>query len=90
MKCYGQIIWETGDMATPEADQYEQWQSIEEAKRALAGCHSHPYLDDQQGVTLLLWKGEPDPEALFPCDSSNHYPDRVYKLGRWGGVSEQI
>lgn len=86
MKCFGQIIYESGSYACPMPDQYDEWDSIGEAKDALAGTWNDLDVDPttpDQGVTLNLWLGEVDPEWAFPCDD---IPDRVYILGPRHGV----
>lgn len=84
--CYGQLIFECGSMAAPYPDDYQTWDTLTEALRSLERCGRHPFIDTEQGVTLLLWIGEPDPDDPFPCDSSHNYPDRTYELGPRGGV----
>lgn len=88
MKVYGQIIYESGSYAMPQADEYEQWESLADAKQTLAACWNDMDVDpaNGQGVTLVLWRGVPDANDLFPCDSSAHYPDYVYELGPRNGV----
>lgn len=86
MKCYGQIIYECGSMASPFPDDYQVWDSIAAAKRALERAGDDPIIDTDQGVSLLLWLGTPDPEVPYPCDGANFYPDRHYELGPRGGV----
>lgn len=85
MKCYGQLWYESGSYANPQADQYERYDSIGEALDALKSCWNDMDVDVKggQGVTLLLWLGEPDPEWIFPCDGDW---DRTYELGPNGGV----
>lgn len=88
MNCYGQIIYESGSYACPQPDDYQTWDSIEEAKATLASTWNDLDVDpvNGQGVTLLLWLGDPDPEALFPCDGANFPHDRAYELGPRCGV----
>ena len=89
MKCYGQLVYESGSYATPFPDDYTMWPSIKAATNALKSCWGDMDVDPSsvdQGVTLLLWLGEPDPEAPFPCDMANFYPDHVYTLGINGGA----
>lgn len=88
MKVYGQIIYESGSYATPRAEDYEQWDSLAEAKNALSACWNDMDVDpaNGQGVTLVLWRGVPDQGDPFPCDMAAHYPDYVYELGPRGGV----
>lgn len=88
MKVYGQIIYESGSYATPRAEDYEQWDSLAEAKNALAACWDDMDVDpaNGKGVTLMLIQGEPDPDDLYPCDFSAHYPDYVFELGPRGGI----
>ena len=85
MKCYGQIIYESGSYSDPYPDDYQVWDSIGEAKDALSSTWNDMDVDpaNGEGVTLLLWLGEPDEEALFPCYDC---PDRVYQLGPRCGV----
>lgn len=88
MKVYGQLWYASGSYAQPRAEDYEQWDSVAEAKAALARCLDDMDVDpaNDQGVTLLLWRGTPEADDLFPCDSSAVYPDYVFELGPRGGV----
>ena len=79
MKVYGQIHMETGSYANPQADEYEQWDSISDAKRDLMRMYDHPYLEGP--ASLLLWRGEPLGD--FPCDGEADY---YFELGPRGGV----
>lgn len=88
MKVYGQIIYESGSYAKPQADDFEIWESLADARQSLAACWDDMDVDpaNGQGVTLVIWRGEPEPDDLYPCDWSAHYPDYMYKLGPRGGV----
>jgi hypothetical protein len=88
MNVYGQLIYESGSYALPGADEYTQWGSVKAAKQALASTWDDLDVDPKngQGVTLLLWKGKPDPDDMFPCDSSACMPDYVFELGPRFGV----
>jgi hypothetical protein len=88
MKCYGQIIYESGSYACPMPDQFEVWASVESAKDALRSTWNDLDVDPKegQGVTLHLWKGQPAEDDLAPCDSSAVPPDYVFELGIHGGV----
>jgi len=88
MNVYGQIIYESGSYAVPGADEFTQWESVKDAKQSLAACWNDLDVDPAsgQGVTLLLWKGVPEKDDLFPCDSSTVCPDYVFELGPRGGV----
>lgn len=84
MKCYGQIIYESGSYRVPGPDEFETWSSIKAAKQSLAMCWDD--IDAEEGVSLLLWVGEPEGEA--PCDMSTRYPDKVFWLTARGAVRE--
>lgn len=88
MRCYGQIIYESGSYAAPFPDEYEEWNSIQEAKDRLAGCWDDMDVDpaNGQGVSLQLWLGAPPEEVPYPCDGAQSPPDRVYELGPRCGV----
>lgn len=88
MECYGQIIYESGSYGVPGADDYQTWESVSQAKGALASTWNDRDVSpvDGQGVTLLLWMGKPDPEVPFPCDGANFHHDRAYELGPRLGV----
>jgi hypothetical protein len=88
MKCYGQIIYESGSYAYPMPDDYQEWDSITEAKDSLARTWNDLDVDPVNGlgVTLHLWAGQPDEDDLYPCDSSAVMPDYVFELGPRGGV----
>lgn len=90
MKVFGQIVYETGSMACPYPDDYQQWDSIKEARDSLARCHDDPMGFDDEGVTLLLWKGEPEPDDIAPCDSSACPPDMIFELGPRGGTRPAV
>ena len=89
MKVYGQIVYESGPYAILRADEFTQWESVKDAKQSLAACWNDFDVDPAggQGVTLLLWKGEPEKDDLFPCDfSAVGLADYVFELGPRCGV----
>lgn len=88
MKVYGQIVYESGSYAMSGADEYIQWDSLKEAKQALAATWNDLDVDpiNGQGVTLILWKGEPEKDDMFPCDGSAVEPDYYFELGPRFGV----
>lgn len=50
MKCYGQIIYESGSWAQPQADDYMQFDSLTEAKRTLQACDAGAGVGPRGGV----------------------------------------
>ena len=89
MKCYAQ--WFGGSSyAAPEADDYELFDSLGEAKREFERRADpwetyYPCVDDvpadDGGPIMLVWFGEP--EGMYPCDCP---PDREITFGPRGGV----
>ena len=87
MKCYTQWFGGSG-YSFPEADDYEVFDSLKEAKDTFYGrAHDsyYPCVEESEpqngGPSMLVWFGSPEGE--FPCDC---YPDREITFGPRGGI----
>lgn len=81
MKCYAQFF--LAGCANPMPDDYEEFHSISEAKRALLRKHEDVsrYADGPSEMLVFFGK----PEGEFPCDCQ---PDRAYSTGPRGGIQQ--
>jgi len=87
MKCYTQWFGGSG-YSFPEADDYEIFESLGDAKDDFGKRLNDPYYPcvegsepEEGGPAMLVWFGPPEGE--FPCDC---YPDREITFGPRGGI----
>lgn len=80
---YYQTTTESGDFGHPFPDDYETAETLADVKAAFRVWLSEVRVMSDAPVTVLVWKGTPDPDDAFPCDC---YPDYLMESGPRDGL----
>lgn len=83
MKYYYQEITESGSFAYPMPDDYSTCEGMDGLRRAFDRWLDTVRQYSDEPVSLVVFKGEPDTECLYPCDDC---PDFIIESGPRDGM----